>query len=271
MTERRSRRAAGPLVSAAAVLALTGCAADYVGDDWQCPLAQGKVCASVAAADPAVPETRVPETLVPGTLVPGTRGTANQVHDVPLYRRIDGRIAAGAPAGRVDEPVCQSDCDPFAWLAGLFAGPADSESGKTGRTDAARNADIEAAGTDVSRRDGDAAIVAEVGPGGNPAADALGATRDAADAAVHPVSHASGADSPTVLSAVSGDASPPATDKAAGDAGSDEALDAVVDDALRTGEVVARIWIAPFVDADGIYREGAWVRAVIAPAAWRLP
>ena len=42
-------------------------------------------------------------------------------------------------------------------------------------------------------------------------------------------------------------------------------------DDLRTGEVVARIWIAPFVDADGIYREGAWVRAVLEPAGWRLP
>ena len=40
---------------------------------------------------------------------------------------------------------------------------------------------------------------------------------------------------------------------------------------LRTGEVVARIWIAPFVDADGVYREGAWVRVVLEPAGWRLP
>jgi len=40
-------------------------------------------------------------------------------------------------------------------------------------------------------------------------------------------------------------------------------------DALRTGEVVGRIWIAPFVDAGGVYREGAWVRAVLAHAEWR--
>ena len=39
---------------------------------------------------------------------------------------------------------------------------------------------------------------------------------------------------------------------------------------LRTGEVVARIWIAPFVDADGVYREASWVRAVLEPAGWRL-
>ena len=42
-------------------------------------------------------------------------------------------------------------------------------------------------------------------------------------------------------------------------------------DDLRTGEVVARIWIAPFVDAGGVYREGAWVRVVLEPAGWRLP
>ena len=41
-------------------------------------------------------------------------------------------------------------------------------------------------------------------------------------------------------------------------------------DGLRTGEVVARIWIAPFVDADGVYREASHVRVVLKPAGWRL-
>ena len=41
-------------------------------------------------------------------------------------------------------------------------------------------------------------------------------------------------------------------------------------DDLRTEEVVARIWIAPFVDAVGVYREASWVRAVLEPAGWRL-
>ena len=40
---------------------------------------------------------------------------------------------------------------------------------------------------------------------------------------------------------------------------------------LRTKERVARIWIAPFVDEEGVYREAGWVRAVIRPAGWRLP
>ena len=39
---------------------------------------------------------------------------------------------------------------------------------------------------------------------------------------------------------------------------------------LRAPEVIGRVWIAPFVDADGIYREGSYVRLVIEPARWRL-
>ena len=41
-------------------------------------------------------------------------------------------------------------------------------------------------------------------------------------------------------------------------------------DGLRTRERIARIWISPFVDAEGVYREGHWVRAVLEPARWRL-
>ncbi len=40
---------------------------------------------------------------------------------------------------------------------------------------------------------------------------------------------------------------------------------------LRSGEIVARIWIAPFVDANGVYREASHVRVVLKPAGWRLP
>ena len=38
---------------------------------------------------------------------------------------------------------------------------------------------------------------------------------------------------------------------------------------LRTPETIARIWIAPFADADGVYHEARWVRVVIKPAGWR--
>lgn len=43
------------------------------------------------------------------------------------------------------------------------------------------------------------------------------------------------------------------------------------DETLRTKEHIARIWIAPYVDPGGVYREGHWVRVVVRPARWRLP
>ncbi|MDE0006554.1 MAG: TraV family lipoprotein [Rhodospirillaceae bacterium] len=46
---------------------------------------------------------------------------------------------------------------------------------------------------------------------------------------------------------------------------------APVTDDLRTPEIVGRIWIAPYVDDDGVYREATWVRVVLEPARWRLP
>ena len=41
--------------------------------------------------------------------------------------------------------------------------------------------------------------------------------------------------------------------------------------ALRLPEVVGRIWMAPWVDGEGVYHEGAWVRVVLQPARWKLP
>ena len=61
---------------------------------------------------------------------------------------------------------------------------------------------------------------------------------------------------------------PAEPDAAETDAGGDAAPDD--HDDLRTDEVVARIWIAPFVDADGVYREASHVRVVLQPAGWRL-
>ena len=39
-------------------------------------------------------------------------------------------------------------------------------------------------------------------------------------------------------------------------------------DSARTPEVLGRIWIAPYVDAAGVYHEASWVRVVIEPAGW---
>lgn len=164
------RRRAAAVAVAAAVLG--GCSASTVGDSWQCPLAQGEACASVAAVDPAVPKAE---------------GAAGSGMAEPLYR------PRPAPA-----PQCGSGCNPFAWLAELI-------------------------------------------DGGGEGADEENAVSGVAS------------------SGVSGGAA--AASEANGAAG----------EALRTAEVVGRIWIAPYVDAGGVYHEAGWVRAVIAPAGWRLP
>lgn len=249
MADRRSRLAVRPIAAALAALSLAGCAADYVGEDWQCPLAQGSVCASVAAADPAVSQMQVPKTLVPET-----------------------RAAAAAGAD------CGSGCSPLAWLAGLFTGPAGSGQGEPDRADAGRDVEVGVVRpVDAKRISAAPAVDAPAATAGEaPSAAASlpapesrpGETGDGrAAAAGHSASGGSAAGSPARVSAAIA-AEDRAPTPVAGDTGGDPAAG---DGALRTGEVVARIWIAPFVDAEGIYREGSWVRAVITPAAWRLP
>ena len=187
-------------------LALAGCSTSHVSESWQCPLAQGTECASVAAADPAVHENAP---------VPVRRD--------PLYRV--------RRTGEAEEPPCDASCGPFAWLARLLAAESDDEGSVT------------RAGEDT-------------------AADAAGMraeTEPEADAGP-PVLRVSGA---TVTRARFGidDGTVHPRPGAGGQEGDD----------LREAEVIGRIWIAPFVDSDGIYREGHWVRAVLAPAGWRLP
>ena len=53
-TKHAPRRAGIPAAAVAAVL-LAGCSSGHIGETWQCPLAEGGLCDSVAAADPAVP------------------------------------------------------------------------------------------------------------------------------------------------------------------------------------------------------------------------
>ena len=162
---------------ATAVLTLAGCSATHVGESWQCPLAQGSSCASIAEADPAVPSGAMRSAALFGEPLPGAR------------RPVEG-AAAGAS--------CGSACGVFAWFRGLFGSAGPSA----------------------------VAAVAATGP-------AL-----AQDGEVPPAAPGS----------------------------------AVADDAsLRIPEVLGRIWIAPFVDADGIYREAHWVRVVLEPAGWKLP
>ena len=186
-----------PAMIVLGALALGGCSGTNVGSSWQCPLARGGTCDSVATADPAVPDA-----------APADRMTIRE----PLYRV---RGARPEPAAQPCEGGC--DFDPFAWLVRLFE-TADS--------------------------DGEA--------GSWP--DDAGPMKIAPETGTAP-SQTAGAD-PAIESATGTSALPVGPEPSA---------------ALRTEEVVARIWIAPFVDANGVYREAANVRVVLEPAGWRVP
>ena len=196
--------------AAIAALLLAGCSSGHIGDAWQCPLAAGGSCASVAAADPAVPKTDAAP----------ARGPGQSIRLLPREwdaERTD-RTAASPARGPGQAPAatlsCEADCgiDPFGWLARLFG--AETEDGERPAREA------------------------------RPSMDGVGGEM----------------------------ASKPSADKQESDAGTPAASrsSGTNTDDLRTGETVARIWIAPFVDADGVYREASHVRVVLEPAGWRL-
>ena len=95
----RVRRApVAAAAAAAAVLALAGCSSTHVGESWQCPLAQGSECTSVAAADPAVPAR-------------AGSGTVRVLGE-PLYRvRSEGDAGGAREPARAGTP-CDSACGP---------------------------------------------------------------------------------------------------------------------------------------------------------------
>ena len=207
------RRAAGVVLAAmAGMLALAGCSATHVGESWQCPLAQGAECTSVAAADPAVPDAA---------------GEA-PVLRAPLYE------ARGSEPPAAPAPPCDAGCagfDPLAWLARLLG--AEEDGGEAGPTDRA----VRIPGAPRSQAHGHAPPDTVSAPEAAPPSPALAK-----------VTPPAGEPAPRARPAMSAPAG-----------------------ALRTGEVIGRIWIAPFVDADGVYREAAHVQVVLEPAGWRLP
>ena len=210
MTDSRKRNRIAPVLAAlVTAMALAGCSATHVGESWQCPLAQGASCDSVAAADPAVP---------------GAGAERRPVLREPLYGVRGTGSSEAPPPARPCDAGCGTGFDPFAWLARLFgAGDADSAPQTPAPVAAA------AAATPVAE---------------SPAPGAVRVPQTAADnAAVAP-------EPPADTAAL------PASPASAGD--------------LRTGEAIGRIWIAPFVDANGVYREAAHVRVVLEPAGWRL-
>ncbi len=196
-----------PVAIVLGALLLAGCSSGHIGEDWQCPLAKGGSCDSVAAADPAVPKAGSVQAMA----------TGQPIRLLPRDSVADALPARGpgqAPAirepgqGSMEARACEADCgfDPFAWLARLFG----------------------------AETDGDRLDAQDARPTMTASAPDMAAAAD-----------------------VRAEAVPAADDRA----GADD---------LRTGEVVARIWIAPFVDADGVYREASHVRVVLKPAGWRL-
>ena len=219
------RRAAIP-AAGLALLVLAGCSTGHVGESWQCPLAEGGTCDSVAAADPAVPDPKAAGTAVLAAPLWGARGEERP--GTPPVRE-PAPDAVRGPGQAVETPcvtACRERFGPFAWLARLFDGGDD---------------DGEGPARPAAGEPGAATADAAQEAAGSPTPPAGTEPRSAdPDAALHPAEPGAARDNPQA-------------------------------GALRTGEVVARIWIAPFVDADGVYREAAWVRAVLAPAGWRLP
>ena len=179
----------------ATALALAGCGSDHVGDSWQCPLAEGGSCASVAAADPAVP-------------VAGS----GKVLGEPLWKPRSSSL--DAPEVSVCSKGCGDGSGPFGWLGRLFGSGQDLDAGPD-TADAAPGI-VASTFAPANGNDGLAELTSSTLP-----------------------------------------------------AGPDSVREGMAADDLRTGEVVARIWIAPFVDGNGVYREAGHVRVVLEPAGWR--
>ena len=169
--------------------------------------------------------------------VPDMSEPRSAVLNEPLWRVQDTRHPNPAVEAPCDA-ACDGGFDPFAWLARLF----EVEEDDSGQADRAPQPLVPKSST--------VAAPAAVSPADSLPAEPLPAEPGSAALPGEP------ATSPLP-------AEPDARDLHAG------AEDPDADD-LRTDEVVARIWIAPFVDADGVYREASWVRAVLEPAGWRL-
>ena len=168
--------------------------------------------------------------------------------------------AAAAEAYTESERAGEADCDPLAWLAALFAGIGNAV------------ADDGGGGAGASEETSDVTTAGAVVPGLE--ATGSGTPPLAAGPVVGSGSAEDGAASSSMAQGSPGDES--STDGASPEAAPPlpAASVAVGDDpsgaGLRAPEVIGRVWIAPFVDAGGIYREAHWVRVVMAPAAWRL-
>ena len=188
------------------MLAITGCAGTHVGDDWQCPMAQGEICASVSAADPAVPV--------------GADSTDSPLPagEIPLYRPRQHNLSYLAREEENAAAEVEKECGrgfglllPFAWLGSLFT--PDSHASVVPASSAEAGPEVEIA----SPFDAEPAIF----PGSESDSGQAGETDTPSTEPVTRVTRK------------------PAHDDA------------------REPERIGRVWIGPFVDADGVYREAS--------------
>lgn len=211
---RCTKKMVGAVLALTAMAGITGCAGKNVGGNWQCPLAQGAVCASVSAVDPAVP---------------AKAGATHPTGAVPLYRpHAEGGGTAGnsgtEPATEAGKKCGRCGLFPFRWLGRLFS--STSHAGELSMPD-------------------DAGPEGSTEPSGDPAASDFSMPPPAGE-------------------------EPNGVDEKNEKMGTRVTRKVVPEDA-REPEKIGRVWIGPFVDADGVYREASWVRIVIEPASWRLP
>ncbi len=167
--------------------------------------------------------------------VPDADAAANAVLTEPLWR-VQNTRQPNVPVEAPCDAACDGGFDPFAWLARLF-GVEEDDSRKADR-----------APQPLAPNPPKAAAPAAASPADSLLAEPLPAEPGAAALPAKPAPLPT---EPDARGLHAGAEDPHAAD-------------------LRTDEVVARIWIAPFVDADGVYREASWVRAVLEPAGWRL-
>ena len=111
---KHSGRAAIAAAVLLTALILAGCSSGHIGESWQCPLAEGGSCDSVAAADPAVPDAHAARTTVLQEPLWRVRGAASPI-----------------PAETSCAVECDGGFDPFVWLARLF-GEGEGADGDTG-------------------------------------------------------------------------------------------------------------------------------------------
>ena len=282
------------LLGTTILLALTGCGANHVGETWQCPLVQGTQCASVESVDPAVRPalqlTELPPLVLETFAAPESDAAVS----------IDADIETNTPglANRTIPEPCRSSCNPLGrfwrWLTGSeSADPTIAEAGHSETLAASTNpASAAEAQDEVQTASSATAPISarlESVAGEGRADESLHAANAIPIPATSPVTDTETAAENSAAGSIA--AARPVAEQL--DSRRDVApepqdipdTDLVTDarpitpghtpmaslDEVRIPEKIGRIWIAPWVDANGVYREGAWVRVVISAATWRRP